>query len=56
MRGSQPLAAFGAAALKHELAALGAHAHAESVSLRSAAIVRLKSPSHTIHLSINVSA
>jgi len=55
MRGSQAFAAFGAAAFEHELAALCAHAHAKPMSLCPAAIVRLKSPFHTIHLSINVS-
>lgn len=55
MRGGQALATFGAAALEHKLTALRAHAHAEAMRFGAAAIVRLKSPFHSIHLSINVS-
>ena len=39
-------APLGAAAFEHELAALGAHAHAEAMSLGAPAVVRLKSPLH----------
>ena len=55
MRRGQSLAPFGAAAFKHKLAALRAHAHAKAMRLGAAAVVRLKSPFHTIYLSINVS-
>jgi hypothetical protein len=51
----QSLSPLGAAALKHKLAALCAHANAEAMRLGAAAVVRLKSPFHTIYLSINVS-
>ena len=49
-------APFGAAAFEHELAAFGAHAHAKAMSLGAPAVVRLKSPLHGLHLSINISA
>ena len=55
VRGSQPLAPLGSASLEHELAPLGAHAHAEAVRLGSATIIGLKSPLHAIHLSIDIS-
>ena len=55
MRRSQALAALSAAAFEHKLTALRAHSHAEAMSFGAAAIVRLKSPFHTIYLSINVS-
>lgn len=46
MRRCKPLSALGAAPLEHELPTLGAHSYAEAVRLRSAAVVRLKSPLH----------
>jgi len=56
MRRGQALATLSAAAFEHKLTALRAHTHAEAMSFSAAAIVRLKSPFHTIYLSINVSA
>jgi hypothetical protein len=55
MRRGQAFAPLGAAAFEHKLATLRAHAYAEAMSLGAAAVVRLKSPFHTIYLSINVS-
>jgi hypothetical protein len=55
MRRGQALAPLGAAAFEHKLTTLRAHAYAKAMSLGAAPIVRLKSPFHTIHLSINVS-
>ena len=52
----EAFAPLGAAAFEHELAALGAHAHAEAMSLGAPAVVGLKSPLHGLHLSINISA
>ena len=56
MCGSEAFAPLGTAAFEHELAALGAHANAEAMSLGAPAIVGLKSPLHGLHLSISVSA
>jgi hypothetical protein len=42
VRRSEPLSAFGAAALEHEPAIFGGHARAKSVRLGAPAIVRLK--------------
>ena len=47
MRWCKALAAFGAAALENEAATLRAHAHAEAVRLGAAAVIGLKSSSHT---------
>ena len=49
-------APLGAATFEHELAAFGAHAHTEAMSLGAPAVVGLKSPLHGLHLSINISA
>ena len=56
MCGSEAFAPLGSAAFKHELAALGAHANAEAMSLGAPAIVGLKSPLHGLHLSKSISA
>ena len=47
VRWCKALAAFGAAALENETATLRAHAHAEAVRLGAAAVIGLKSSSHT---------
>lgn len=52
VRGCEPLATLGAAALDHELSALCAHANAEAVSLSAAAVVGLKGPLHVVNAPI----
>jgi hypothetical protein len=53
VRGRKALPAFCSSPFEHKLSTLSTHTHPEAVRLCSAAIVRLKSPFHDLHLSIN---
>ena len=55
MRRGKAFAALGATALEHKAAGLCAHPHPKPVSLGATAIIWLKSPLHTINLSISLS-